>query len=73
MAKKRKRRKAPRLTEAQMVRPDPSESLKFRPKATKAHRDLQEEYQYVTTDLGRIAIIAVVMLAIMVVLALVLI
>ena len=72
--KKRKRRQAPRLTQAQLVKPEPlSDEPKLRPKATKAHPDLRDEYQYVTSDLGRIAIIAIVMLVIVVVLALVLI
>ena len=72
--KKRKKRKAPRLTQAQMVKPEPlSNELKTRPKTTKAHPELSEEYQHVTSDLGRTVIVAVVMLVIVVVLALVLI
>lgn len=85
-ARKRKAR-AVRLSPAQMVQPLPAEEISPRPareirpgsvvlptrRATpKEQPDLAEEYRYVVSDLRRIAVLAGVMLAILVVLALVL-
>ncbi|MCP4542377.1 MAG: hypothetical protein GY832_35085 [Chloroflexi bacterium] len=77
MAKKSRRVKnkqgQPRLSAAQMVQPgtDGAEgnhatiSTRSVPQVT----DLQEEYRYVIADLGRIGIIALVMLAALIALA----
>ena len=75
--KKRKPRKAPRLSQAQLVKPEPlSDELKFKPKDAKTAKvqpELEEEYEHVASDLGRTIIISVVMLVILVVVALILI
>ncbi|HEC34240.1 MAG TPA: hypothetical protein ENI37_05935 [Chloroflexi bacterium] len=80
MAKKsrrrRKRSQTPRLSPAQLVQPSGERTgpiVVSAPKATaRGLPDLQEEYHYVVTDLKRIVIIAVAMLAVMIVLALLL-
>ncbi len=71
MAKKSRK---PRLSEAQLVRPDPRQpfSVASPSQARTTLPDLREEYQYVVRDLRTIAIIAVVMLVLMIVLAIVL-
>jgi len=80
--KSRRRRSTPRLSAAQLVRPEEQAIPAASPVAVqtpqaprasaRALRDLREEYPYVAADLKRIAIIAVVMLALMVGLALLL-
>jgi len=85
MGKKSRRRRGtsrPRLSAAQLVQPvEPAATVTApavvqpsqAPKASaRALRDLREEYPYVVADLKRIAVIAVVMLALMVGLALLL-
>ncbi len=81
MAKKSRRVRRsgqrPRLTAAQMVQPGVSEALagaSVTDQAPAAARgsDLRAEYQYVVSDLRRIAIIAAVMLCLLIVLAVVL-
>jgi len=85
MGKKSRRRRGtarPRLSAAQLVQPGEqavpavTPAVVQTPQAPKtsarALRDLREEYPYVVADLKRIAIIAVVMLALMVGLALLL-
>jgi hypothetical protein len=81
MSKKSRRARGsgrqPRLTAAQMVQPATAETPD---KATRPGskpelgdgQDLRAEYQYVLSDLRRIGVIAVAMLAILVVLAIVL-
>ena len=61
----------PRLSPAQMVRPD-YKADKAEISQNKGSEDLREAYRYVLTDLRRIAIIAVIMLVLMIVLAVVL-
>jgi hypothetical protein len=70
---KRKGRQV-RLSEAQMIQPGIAEATPAATPARPASKvvDLREEYRYVITDLERIGIIAVVMLAALIVLALVL-
>ncbi len=77
MAKKSRRAKnrqgQPRLSEAQMIQPGangvteatPVVSARAAPQVT----DLKEEYRYVIADLGRIGIIALVMLVVLIALA----
>ena len=81
MGKKSRRRRGyrPRLSAAQLVQPGEQAIPAATPAAVqtphaprpsaRALRDLREEYPYVIADLKRIAIIAVVMLALMVGLA----
>lgn len=85
MGKKSRRRRGssrPRLSAAQLVRPE-ERAIAATPSAvapapqawkvsSRALRDLREEYPYVVADLKRIAIIAAVMLVLMVGLALLL-
>jgi hypothetical protein len=71
MAKKSRRRK-PRLSPAQLVQPDLEVSddmaeLVVAPES--GEMSLQDEYRYVLADLKRIAILAVVMLAVLIGLA----
>jgi hypothetical protein len=66
-----------RLSEAQLVQPRTSADAAAPAAAARARQasqapDLRQEYRYVIADLRRIAIIAVVMLAALIVLALVL-
>jgi len=80
--KSRRRRSTPRLSAAQLVQPGEQAVPSVTPAvvqtphapktSARALRDLREEYPYVAADLKRIAIIAVVMLALMVGLALLL-
>ncbi len=75
MGKKSRRRRGasgPRLSAAQLVRPEEPTSAPApaavhpAPKASvRVLRDLREEYPYVVADLKRIAIIAAVMLILM--------
>lgn len=79
MAKKsrktRRRSQAPRLTQAQMVQPQGQEQPRVNAlagqQASGTSPGLEEQYRYVLLDLRRIAVIAAVMLAVMVVLAVV--
>jgi len=69
MAKKSIKRRDPRLSEAQRYAPQPtSEAASGR---VSDEADLAAEYRYVFTDLKRIGVLALVMLAVLVVLALV--
>jgi hypothetical protein len=68
MAKKSRR---PRLSAAQRVRPGTATESVIVPTAEDTPRDLTEEYSYVLTDLKRIGIIALVMLALMITLMIV--
>jgi hypothetical protein len=66
-----------RLSPSQMVQPRIGEAAEAPLAATQARTaaqtsDLQEEYRYVITDLKRIGVIAVIMLAVLIALALVL-
>jgi len=81
MARKsrRDRRKARevRLSAAQLIQPRASADAAAPPAAARAQQaseapDLRQEYRYVIADLKRIAIIAVVMLAVLIALTLVL-
>jgi hypothetical protein len=70
----RKKGRPVRLSPSQMVQPGGSEATLSQPGAAPARSafqeaDLQEEYRYVITDLRRIGIIAVVMLALLIALA----
>lgn len=71
----RRRYGPPRLSAAQMVQPSanaqPGQPPAAKPAAVPA-QDLRQEYQYVASDLKRVAIIAAAMLLVMVVLAIVL-
>ena len=76
MAKKSRRVKKQgkaRLSAAQMVQPtvsEASEAVAVPVRPTQQAPDLREEYRYVVTDLKRIGVIALVMLAVLIVLAL---
>lgn len=81
MAKKsrrvRRRQRQIRLSQAQMVQPGMSRAVGLSPVVTPTQSpapttDLREEYRYVITDLRRIGILAVAMLAVLIVLALLL-
>jgi hypothetical protein len=66
-----------RLSPSQMVQPGKDEAAEASLAATQARTaaqtpDLQEEYRYVITDLKRIGVIAVIMLAVLIALALLL-
>jgi len=67
----RKQRKAPRLTDAQLV--SPQDAARPSDQEVVAKAALEEEYRYVVSDLRRIAIIAAIMLAVMIILAVVMI
>ena len=75
MAKKsrraRKQRKPPRLSDAQLVVPEVTEQSRAQKSVSRSKTNLEEEYRYVVSDLKRIAIIAAIMLAVMVILAVV--
>lgn len=77
MAKKSSKRREPRLSEAQRYAPQAAletasvRSASVSGAAGSAEVDLAEEYRYVFTDLKRIGVLALVMLAVLVVLALV--
>ncbi len=60
-----------RLTEAQMIRPEAARPVASE-KIEEATTDLTEEYQYVITDLKRIGVIALIMLAALIGLAILL-
>lgn len=68
MAKNSRR---PKLSAAQRVRPGAPSERVIAPTREDTPRDLTEEYSYVLTDLKRIGIIALVMLALMIVLMIV--
>jgi hypothetical protein len=77
MAKKKKKGRPVRLSPTQMVQPEgggvadvPLPAVQARPAVQVS--DLREEYRYVITDLKRIGIIAVAMLAVLIALALLL-
>ena len=81
MAKKsrrvRKKERQVRLSPTQMVLPEGSEAADMPLITAPARRapkasDLREEYRYVITDLRRIGVIAVIMLAVLIALALLL-
>ena len=82
MAKKsrrvRKKGRQVRLSPAQMVQPETGEVADAPPPVAAPARsvpqesDLREEYHYVITDLERIGVIALVMLAVLIALALLL-
>ena len=66
-----------RLSPSQMVQPGMGETAEAPLATTQARTaaqtsDLQEEYRYVITDLKRIGVIAVIMLAVLIALALLL-
>ncbi len=77
MAKKSNKRREPRFSEAQRYAPQKVPgTASVRPTSDPAARggdeaDLAAEYRYVFTDLKRIGILALVMLAVLVALALV--
>jgi len=62
-----KKKSRPRLSEAQLYRPGADDMGEKDPGADE--QDLAEEYRYVITDLKRIGILALVMLALLIVLA----
>ncbi len=78
--RRRKRRRTPRLSPAQLVQPGVAAPMQpvqtaerpvVAPAATpEPAGDLREEYRYVVADLRRIAIIAAAMMVLMIVLAL---
>jgi hypothetical protein len=69
MANKKSR---PRLSEAQLYQPNQAASVVEPAQPGSGEEDLAEEYRYVLTDLKRIAILALVMLAVLIVLSFVL-
>ncbi len=67
-----KKKSKPRLSEAQLYRPSQDASVMKSVQSGSGEEDLAEEYRYVTTDLKRIAILALVMLALLIILSFVL-
>jgi hypothetical protein len=66
-----KKKRAPRLSEAQLYRPTKNAVAEEVPEEASSAEVLAEEYQYVIQDLKKIGWLAVAMLALLVVLALV--
>lgn len=77
MSKKARRRKStrPRLSAAQLIRPEEGAKAPAapvpapEPRGPKTLADLREEYPYVVADLRRIGLIALVMVALLIGLA----